>query len=189
MTAAHFPTTAELAAFRRSYFWIDPVTGLGTKPGSLWGTINPATNQPIWPHVLNRPPRADGYEIREGIGYRHGAIPGWFGTSAFHSRGFIARREAAALRSRAYATAIVDRPTLGRTVLDVTPGEVVRSYRGRSGCACGCRGRYTEKARYTAKALEDIQTWARVRPDAIMDFRSGFALDDGVLVVVVYLVR
>jgi hypothetical protein len=56
-----YPTSAELATFRRSYFPLD---------NGRWGAINPATNRPILPFGLDH---ADGgrawiHELQSGIG-------------------------------------------------------------------------------------------------------------------------
>ena len=66
----HYPTSAELAAFRRARFFIGP-DGMGTNPGSVWGWVNPATGRPTMPFGLDHP--RDGgawpHERERGIGH------------------------------------------------------------------------------------------------------------------------
>lgn len=37
-------------------------------------------------------------------------------------------------------------------------GDVMRTYRGRQGCMCGCRGSYRETQRSAARALNEIKS-------------------------------
>lgn len=64
-------------------------------------------------------------------------------------------------------------------------GLVARGYRGRSGCACGCRGRYTtDKASMKAQMMDIISRGVVV--DELGTGERIFSADNGEQLVILY---
>lgn len=57
----------------------------------------------------------------------------------------------------------------------ITLAQITRTYNGRPGCACGCRGKYSESQRAFIGALKKYEA----APEALIQTSGGSATGEG----------